>query len=569
MARQRNNKNEKNLKDSGSDFNPSRNESRSKGYTKTTKGKPNAGRSGNSNIPDNLKRDIASFNWYKPVGTPVGARGWSNSVPVVAAIKVQPTLGITNSPSSPTNQMARIMYNYIVRINATTCPYEPVDLQMGILAVSELYKFTIWASRIYKYAQTYSIYNRAIPKLLFAAENIDAEDILGNLTDYRAWLNNFMLKCGTLSFPGNLKYFQSIDDLFTGVYVDEDTERAQFTIFSPHAFYKYDELGTNGGRLIPILPGFRRTSKVTDDLLASTPQHDNAWSDLGNPFAYDGMLTVAKIKWIGNELLESLLQSEDICRICADIYKAYGTEKLLHFTMVNEDDKLAILYSDDVNTMLENAILIGRPEIDTQTTDLPTGNHIYAPVVTQNTAINGGNLQFNFYGKQRMGDKMGPLQRYYAEDLVYNVHDDKEVTADVMIDLARWTPTTEFVAYGNSSDSATVRVKSCGTEILTEAYTYSLSPSGDTIMNNITSSALMDESGSVKDMFSTLSWINAFHHFPRVSPILTKSENGGPWYLENISFDKYAVIPQKDIEQIHDTYLLTQYQVPDYNYTAK
>lgn len=569
MARQNTKNKESSINESGSKFTSSRNESRSKGYTRATKGKPNTGRSGNSNIPDNLKRDIASFNWYKPVGTSVGARGWFNSVPVVAAIKVQPTLGITNSPSSPTNQMARIMYNYIVRINATTCPYEPVDLQMGILAVSELYKFTIWASRIYKYAQTYSIYNRAIPKLFFAAENISAEDILGNLTDYRAWLNNFMLKCGTLSFPGNLRYFQSIDELFTGVYVDEDTERAQFTIFSPHAFYKYDELGTEGGRLIPILPGFRRTSKVTDDLLASTPQHSNDWSDLGNPFAYDGELTFAKIKWIGEELLESLLRSEDICRICADIYKAYGTEKLLHFTMVNEDDKLAILYSDDMNTMIENAILVGRPEIDTQTTNLPNGNHIYAPVVTQNTAINGGNLQFTFYGMNRMGDQLGPLQKYFAEDFVYNVHNDKEVTADMMIDLARWTPTTEFVAYGSGTTSATVRVKSCGTEILTEAYTYSLNSNGSVIMNNITSSALMDDRGTVKDIFSTMAWINAFHHFPRVSPILTVTENGGPWYLENISFDKYAVIPQKDIEQIHDTYLLTQYQVPDYNYTAK
>lgn len=565
MARRNNNNTNNNSGDNGSSQNFRNGKSKSKGRAETFKGKSNASRSGNSAIPDNLKRDIASFNWYKPIGTPVGARGWFNSVPIVATIKVQPTLGITDSPSSPTNQMARIMYNYIVRINATTCPYEPVDLQIGVLAVSELYKFTIWASRIYKYAQTYSIYNRALPKALFYAENIDMDDILGNLTDYRAWLNNFMLKCGTLSFPGNLRFFQNVEEMFTGVFVDENTERAQFTIFSPHAFYKYDELSESGGRLLPIIPGYRRSSKVSDDKLATTLQFSNDWTELGNPFIYDGMMNFAKIKSLGDELLEALLGSEDICRICADIYKAYGSEKLLHFTMVNEDEKLPIYYSEDMNAMIENAILVGRPEIDVITTNQPTGDPIYAPVITQDPSINGGNLRFRFVGPRRMGSRDSMRMQYFSQDFIYNVHDDKEVTADMMIDLARWTPTLVYEQYGSSNDQQSVRVLSCGTEILTEAYITYMMSDGSFVFKNINSSAISDESYSYKDMLILLNRINAFHHFPRVATIVEESK----WYEECIEFDKYAVIPQKDIAQIHDTYLLTQFQVPDYTYTTR
>lgn len=571
MARRNNNNNkvEDNLSESGSNTTSRNSKGRSKGNSRNPKGKSNYSKSGNSNIPDSIKRDIASFNWYKPVGTTVGTRGWNSSVPVVASINVQPTLGITNSPSSPTNQMARIMYNYIVRINSTTTPYEPVDLQIGMLAVSELYKFTVWAGRIYKYAQTYSVFNRAIPKLLFAADGVDMDSILDNLTDYRAWLNTFMLRCGTLSFPGNLKFFENIDEMFSGVYVDENTERAQFTVFRPYVFYQYDESGTDGGRLIPIIPGFGRNGKVTNDILASTPQHSDDWATLGDPFINPGLLTFHKIKEIGNALLESLLRSEDIVRICADIYKAYGSDKLLHFTFINEDENLPIYYSDDVNTMLENAILVGTPQVDTITKTLGNGTHLYAPVVTQNPDINAGNLKFTFYGRNKMGNWEGPLQKYFAGDFIYNVHDDKEVTPEYMIDLARWTPTTEVAAYASSTNASTIKVISCGTELLLDAKILYIRSDGTQGTIRVDTSALSDETLSVKGILEAMNMVNAFHHFPRIAPMLTKSANGGVWYADTISYDKYAVIPQKDIKQIHDTYLLTQFLVPDYNYSTR
>lgn len=523
-------------------------------------------RSNNTNIPEVLKKDIADFNWYQPIGTTIGPRGWNGSVPIIAAIKVQPSLGITNSPSSPTHQMARIMYNEIVRVNATSCPYEPVDLQLALLAVSELYKFTVWAGRFYKYLRMYSRFNRAIPDYFFNAEHAIKASFDQNTTDYRAWYNNFVLKCSTISLPGNLQFFKNIDDMFSGVFIDEDSERAQFTLFIPYVFYKYSERGTNGGMLVPIIPGYERRSTIDDNTYSTTSQHDNKWTELGTPFIPNLDFTITEVMRIGDELLEALLRSEDICRISADVYKAYGPEKLVHFNMLNEDDMLPIYYSPDMNSMIENAILVGRPQIDTLTTALPDGDISYAPAITQNTSIDGGNLVFEMFGRRKMGSPTGPVLDYFNQDYIFNVHDDREVTPDIMIDLARWTPTLKLGVYSSLPDAATVRVDSCGTEILLEAEILYVGTHGEIERLVIDTSTICDKSIDVSEVVKRLAYANAFHYFPRVAPVLTQ----GPEYsIEFRSFDKYAVVPQKDIKQIHDTYLITQFQVPDYNYSLR
>lgn len=564
MARNRNGKNDK-YKNNESNSNSNRFSEKQKG-----RGNGNPAKGGsNTNIPDVLKKDIADFNWYQPIGTSIGARGWKGSVPVIAAIKVQPSLGITNSPSSPTNQMARIMYNEVVRINSTTCPYEPVDLQLAMLAVSELYKFTLWAGRFYKYLRMYSRFNRAIPDYFFEAEGVNKGSFDQNTTDYRSWYNNFILKCSTLSLPGNLQFFKNIEDMFSGVFIDEDSERAQFTVFTPHAFYYYDELGENGGQLIPIIPGYSRKTTISNKTLAATPQHSNDWTELGAPFVSEGYLTMKQIMDIGDKMVESLLRSEDICRISADVYKAYGPEKLVQFTMLNEDDMLPIYYSPDMNRMIENAILIGRPEIDTITTAAPSSDLIYAPVITQDPTLDAGNLEFDIYGMRQMGDRNGTLQSYFNQDYIYNVHEDIDITPDVMIDLARWTPTVRFASYASSTNASTVHVESCGTEILTEAKILWVDNDGSVMSVNINSSCITDTGRDIKDIFHALAMANAFHYFPRVAPALTLAVSHEEFCIDMISYDKYAVVPQKDIKQIHDTYLITQFQVPDYKYSIK
>lgn len=523
-------------------------------------------RSNNTNIPEILKKDIADFNWYKPVGTTIGSRGWNGSVPIVAAIKVQPSLGITNSPSSPTHQMARIMYNEIVRVNATSCPYEPVDLQLALLAVSELYKFTVWAGRFYKYLRMYSRFNRAIPDYFFNAENAIKASFDQNTTDYRAWYNNFVLKCSTISLPGNLQFFKNIDDMFSGVFIDEDSERAQFTMFVPYVFYKYSERGAHGGQLIPIIPGYTRRSTIDDSTYGTTLQHDNKWAELGTPFTPTGVFTINDVMRIGDELLEALLRSEDICRISADVYKAYGPEKLVHFNMLNEDDMLPIYYSPDMNSMIENSILVGRPQMDTVSVTAPEGDYTYAPAITQNPNLDGGNLIFEMYGRRQMGDPGGPMLDYFNQDYIFNVHDDREVTPDVMIDLARWTPTLDFKKYAAATNAGTVHINSCGTEILLEAEILYVGTHGEIERLPIDTSTICDTNIDVSEVIKRLAYANAFHYFPRVAPVLTKSIE---YCIEFKSFDKYAVVPQKDIKQIHDTYLITQFQVPDYNYSLR
>lgn len=509
-----------------------------------------------TNIPEKLKKDIGSFNWLRPIGTPISAGNWINSVPSVMGIKMYPTMGLANPTqgvNSPANQMARMVFNKVIGINATSAPYDPVDLQMGIYAMSELYKFTLWAKRIYEYTSAYSIYNRSIPEAFFLVEGISKDNIVNSLSDYRSWYNNFIIQCATLCCPGNIPFMQENDMLFKGVYCDENSSRAQMTVFTPYVFYSYDELTDSGTALMPIMPGYDALYTEAEMMQPNAVISDK-WTSNHTAFAARKDITFKDIVKIGEDLLKPLLYSEDIMRMSADISRAYDANSLIKFESLDESDALPILYSEDMNMIVENMRLAGAFKIDNTRLELDSAAEGYTlrfcPAIKQNLGINGFAYSDLWVSKTKTYEKH---LKFAEADEIFNVHNDKEVTPDDMINMTRFYPTFHYESADDSNRaifciaSAGLNVPMDMTVAIYSGYDKKLMP-----LYFGSNSWILTKSPTLSSTFNQIMELSAFAVHPRLT--VTTDDSGIP-LRDVIHFDKYAVVPKRDIEDIHAAFI--------------
>lgn len=501
-----------------------------------------------TNIPEKLKKDIGSFNWLRPIGTPISAGNWTNSVPSVMGIKMYPTMGLANPTqgvNSPANQMARMVFNKVIGINATSAPYDPVDLQMGIYAMSELYKFTLWAKRIYEYTSAYSIYNRSIPEAFFLVEGISKDNIIDSLSDYRSWYNNFIIQCATLCCPGNIPFMQENDMLFKGVYCDENSSRAQMTVFIPYVFYRYNELTDSGTALMPIMPGYDALYTEAEMMQPNAVISDK-WSSSHTAFAARKDITFKDIVKIGEDLLKPLLYSEDIMRMSADISRAYDANALIKFESLDESDALPILYSEDMNMIVENMRLAGTFTINTTRLDLESAAEGYTlrfcPAIKQNLGINGFAYSDLWVSKVKTYEKH---LKFAEADEIFNVHNDKEVTPDDMINMTRFYPTFHYE--GAENNKALYCIASAGLHVPMDMTVVAYSGYDKKLMPYYfgSNSWILTKSPTLSSTFNQLMVLSAFAVHPRLT--VTTDDAGIP-LRDIIHFDKYAVVPKRDIE---------------------
>lgn len=538
----------------------------SRGRSKSGGNQTRSTSSAATNIPEKLKKDIGSFNWLRPIGTPISAGNWTNSVPSVMGIKMFPTMGLANpiqGANSPANQMARMVFNKVIGINATSAPYDPVDLQMGIYAMSELYKFTLWAKRIYEYTSAYSVYNRSIPDAFFLVEGIDKDSIIDSLSDYRSWYNNFVLQCATLCCPGNIPFMQENDMLFKSVYCDEDSSKAQMTVFTPYVFYKYNELTNSGTALFPIMPGYdERYSE--EDMMKDHAQINDKWSATVTPFKARSNITFANIRNIGEELLKPLLLSEDIMRMSADIGRAYDTNSLIKFDSLDESDSLPILYSPDMNMIIENMRLAGTFTINTTQLDLTevaAGNsRRFCPAIKQNPGLNGFAYTDLWLSATTV---YGKASTFAGTDEVFNVHDDKEVTPDDMINMTRFYPVVEYDPANAEKGIKFIRSAGLNVPMDMQLVAYSGYDKKLSTFYFGDNSWMLAKDTTLSATVNQLMLLSAFSVHPRLT--ITTDDSGTPM-RDIIHFDKYAVVPKRDIRDIHEAFITTQFLVPDFNY---
>lgn len=290
-----------------------------------------------------LLKDVGSL----PFTNALGARDYRGtygdkyndySVPGVMRIDYIPTLGYSADINDAVNICARNIYSFIKSFNSRAKTYDAPDLMLYIISMNSALTYHAWMKRLYGLMNTTSYTNRYYPAAAVRAAGGDYDDLLGNITQLRAYINNFAIRLKALPIPDGFNIFKRHEWLTSGVYLDSrDTLKPQSYVFTPSIYYQFG--------LDQDLAGTCKAVKVT--------QRE---------------MTFSEIKSFGENLLAPILSGageEDFNLIGADILYSYGVDKVRRAEVIDESYNVLPIYDEWVNDQINNIRCYGEPELNT------------------------------------------------------------------------------------------------------------------------------------------------------------------------------------------------------------
>lgn len=547
-------------------------------------------------VNDQLKRDVTCYNFSYPIGMQTEVfKGYSRIIPSVLRLDVQPAMGISDSVASPAYQNARILFDKIVRMNNATPPYDPVDLQLMMMAMAEVYGFWRFMQRIYKLSNTYDAMNISMPETVLASMGISMQDLRKRKVELRAWINDFALRMTTISFPSEVDLFARKDELYLGIYGDENSQKAQFYVFCPVCFYKLSETNPNGTTLEPMPIWYTKNSKTT----AYSPLYQFVEGSVADNAAWiprtvgstPGTTMLDVYMDMGNEMLNALLGSQDIVRICADIRNAYSS--FMTVDMLTEDAECGRWHNYAMLTQIENARIIQPArQVATQDSGNPTAVGPYFPYFSQNAGVNAGYLTFKylsiplgFSGNDKVLASMDNnmqsvmvsiLRNVYSYKKMLNLHSTEAPDADAIMIMTRLLPTVSET----SSSPWAIEVESCGTEIIVNATPWYLgqqmtsseyaSFAFASVVNpqRKTGQATTESVGPARIRAAYLG--DQFNFCPQRILLDVSATTSTPSYevYEHYDIDMFAFADNASLKLLHYNALLGQFRAPGYSYNS-
>lgn len=285
---------------------------------------------------DALLKDVASFSYAKPLGSAINTdppiivnakQSCYNSIPGLMSVRILPVPGISINATSPINLGAQNVYTRVRYKNSGAANYDPQDLMLYYLAMANLYSAWNWAKRIYGYASTYSQVNWYQPAAFAAADNVDLENVVNNLADYRARLNILANQINAFCVPSVFSYMIRISWLFSNIYTDSDTSKAQNYMYTPVGFYKYDETSSPQGGILSLI-----------DLQLTPKTVKLKYGDI--------ISTIQK-------MINALQYSSDIGNMSGDTLKEFGSD-LFRLSLIEPDYRVDPVSNKEVLMQIEN-----------------------------------------------------------------------------------------------------------------------------------------------------------------------------------------------------------------------
>lgn len=492
-----------------------------------------------------ILNDVASFSFNKPVGSKLGFQNFhpngevttnglgTSAIPGLMSIGIGPTAGIAQDAQSPLNLAATNVYSYVRYKNSGASNYDAPDLMMYLVAMDSIYACWNWLKRIYGFASTYSQLNKYEPRAYMIANGVDFDDIMANLADFRGWLNIKSAEISSFCVPATMTYNIRHSWLFSNIYKDSNTAKAQQYMFVPAWFYKYGEVTSTQGTELQVV---------------------NVLNNYVPTLSDDDLMTFAQLKLILNSLLEAVNYSEDVGIMSGDILKAYGQGGLFTLSEVSDDYKVEAVYSEEVLTQIENARIITVAADDLPSFSIthdPNTNFLKCePVLTQE-----GNIT-------RLGQYV-------------NFHFESPTPQQVVV-------ATRLNAVTQQLDAGGSKLVSCGSEVAVNGYIMTLTQTGPWYTQFDHLKPLIFRAVSVQLPFfdiqtvnnsdfarylSTMCLLCSFDWAP-IQLIGMRAANDAGTMFQSIlgttwDFDNYTLIDDDDLEAMNLMALLTEFNVPN------
>lgn len=498
-----------------------------------------------------LLRDSASVPFVYPMGAPVTTGieiKPKMTIPGICAMELCPTTGFSTDPNSPINIAANTLYTYVRHANSGSRNYDSPNLMMYILAAADVYSYINYLQRVYGVAMLYNQMNRYIPDALFSAMHIDGKSIRDNLANFRYGINLLINKASSLAVPSDIPLFRRKAFIYSNIYKEGMSIKDQLYLFVPTGFYQYSD----PGRLMlrPLVPGeiYVDTSAGATTSRYITGDHiDMNYQDLLN---------------CGNDLIGTLLGSEDMGVMNGDILKAYGTNGILKLQEVPENYTISFAFDIAVLEQMKNAYICDLMYASSGS-DVPSVSMRRSTFEKVNTSIKYNlpfieNTESVIYGPFI---ESRPCCKATAVDSgnKWITTQAEVVTPDIVMENSRLIPavlSTRKLASGLSAVHAM-------TEVLVNVRYYQFDADGTTLQNTSTVLPYIQyEATGTPPSAVDLCRINAFRFHPFMY-LLQGTTVAGKYELELFTnIDNYSICTNDVIYRLNETALMSLLNVP-------
>lgn len=313
-----------------------------------------------SNNPQ-LVKDVASLSFGSAVGTKqnrFAANAMNNvAIPGICVLNYVPAAGYGDNATSPLNVASRNLMTFIRQMNSGAKNYDAPDLMLYILAMDQGISFLEWMKRIYGVLRIYNPVNRYYPKAIVEAMDVDFDDLLNNIADFRAFVNMYATKLSALPVPANMSYTYKHKWLNSSIFTDSPSPKAQTYIFNPEGFWIYSLIGQSG---------LKRANQEDAPIGSGYLEYvDRKWFYDKNLVAwrsYDRKMLFSDIVRYANMILDPLLYTigdQDFNTIGGDILKAYTPSGVYRAELISEDYVTLPIYDETVLMQIQNLTMYG------------------------------------------------------------------------------------------------------------------------------------------------------------------------------------------------------------------
>ena len=518
-----------------------------------------------------LVKDVASF----PYGVALGNRihygsdsvvSYMNnaSMPGILRVNFCPTMGWSDSPNSPLNIVGKNLYTFIRSANSGARNYDYPDLMLYYIAMDSAYSYLSFLRRIYGLLGTTNYMNRYYPEAIVQAAGGKYFDLVGNMADFRAYINMYALKLQSYVMPAHASYFARHDWMLNNVFSDTGLGKDQTYVFTPVGFYQFgldkDKAGTCS--------------------LVTFGAYETASGLTNGSFEF--------FRSYGDALLDAIVGSpgaEDFNTISGDILKAYGDNGVVRAEIIADNYSIVPIVDAEALSQIQNATAMGTVSVSFMQSiskdyliSTPRSIKTWSNKVTKAAATRKADLA--------------------TVDRFVNLYKDNPSPEDTLV-ATRLTvvPTVEFV---DSENRAFLNYQGCGSEIVTSFQYYYFGVNATSGKWQVGNSGILDSfpvtvlniadgtvvvdgtmnasvvNGHIYEMMAQFSHLSAFRYHPYQIYSCVTYDNGEdaivntsqtPVFYGDTS--NYALLDDDSLRAMHETALLAQLGFENYRNVSK
>lgn len=265
-----------------------------------------------------------------------------------------PSVGYSDSNTSPVSLAAKEIYSKIRAAYSGTIPEDAPDLIMYMMAMDSVFSYLSYLKKLYRALGSYSPFNKRMPQLVLESMGVtetEAAALRADKANLLFAINNLIAMSRKLTVPDVMSVLARHYWMSSNIYADANSTKCQFYSFNLTHVYKFDETGEKGGAL-------RCVSMPTDH-------------------------TVNGYYTFGSDLIEAIAGSLDGYTINGHLMRAYEGTKRFEVDDLSANEYLDIVYVPEVLQQIHNMQILGNKITNSNwdITQEPTTNAVlHSPV---------------------------------------------------------------------------------------------------------------------------------------------------------------------------------------------